>query len=35
VQQVPTNIVAGLTGFKVREFFEAGAEADQAPVVEF
>ncbi|HEX5695416.1 MAG TPA: LemA family protein [Acidimicrobiia bacterium] len=35
VQQVPTNIVAGLTGFKVREFFEAGAEAAEAPTVDF
>lgn len=35
VQQVPTNIVASMTGFQVREFFEAGEGADQAPVVEF
>lgn len=35
VQQIPTNIVASMTGFKVREFFEAGEEADQAPVVDF
>jgi LemA protein len=35
VQQVPTNIVAGMTGFKIREFFEAGAEAQDAPTVDF
>ena len=35
VQQIPTNIVAGLTGFKTREFFEAGAEAAEAPTVDF
>ncbi len=35
VQQVPTNIVASLTGFQVREFFEGGEEAQEAPVVEF
>jgi LemA protein len=35
VQQIPTNIVAAMTGFKTREFFEAGDEADQAPVVDF
>lgn len=35
VQQVPTNIVASMTGFQVREFFEAGEGADEAPVVEF
>ncbi len=35
VQQIPTNIVAGMTGFKVREFFEAGPEAVEAPTVEF
>lgn len=35
VQQIPTNIVASLTGFETREFFEAGEEAEEAPVVEF
>ncbi len=35
VQQVPTNIVAGVFGFDAREFFEAGEGADEAPVVEF
>jgi LemA protein len=35
VQQVPTNIVAGLTGFAPREFFDAGDEAQQAPSVQF
>ncbi len=35
VQQVPTNIVAALTGFEAREFFEGGEEAQEAPVVEF
>ncbi len=35
VQQVPTNLVASMTGFKTREFFEAGAEAQDAPTVDF
>jgi LemA protein len=35
VQQIPTNIVASLTGFKTREFFDAGEEAEAAPQVEF
>jgi len=35
VQQIPSNIVASLTGFDVREFFEAGEEAQQAPTVDF
>jgi LemA protein len=35
VQQIPTNIVAGMTGFDVREFFEAGEEAATAPTVDF
>ncbi len=35
VQQVPTNIVAAVTGFDAREFFDAGAAAEEAPVVEF
>lgn len=35
VQTIPSNIVAGLTGFKAREFFDAPTEADQAPRVEF
>ncbi len=35
VQQVPTNIVAAMTGFRAREFFEAGPEAETAPTVDF
>jgi LemA protein len=35
VQQIPTNIVAGMTGFRTREFFEAGPEAVEAPTVDF
>jgi LemA protein len=35
VQQIPTNIVAAMTGFRTREFFEGGDEADQPPQVEF
>jgi LemA protein len=35
VQQVPTNIVAGLAGFDAREFFEGGPEAEEAPQVDF
>lgn len=35
VQQVPTNLVAAMTGFRIREFFEAGEGAQEAPAVEF
>jgi LemA protein len=35
VQQIPTNFVAAATGFKAREFFEAGEAAEEAPTVEF
>jgi LemA protein len=35
VQQVPTNFVAAMTGFRTREFFEAGPGADTAPAVDF
>lgn len=35
VQMVPSNIVASITGFKTREFFDAPAEADEAPKVQF
>jgi LemA protein len=35
VQQVPTNIVAGLTGFETREFYDAGPGAEEAPEVTF
>ena len=35
VQQVPTNLVAAMFGFRQREFFDAGDEAEQAPAVEF
>lgn len=35
VQQVPTNIIASMFGFDTREFFEAGDQAEEAPVVEF
>jgi len=35
VQQIPTNIVAAMTGFRTREFFEAGPEAVEAPTVDF
>jgi len=36
IQTVPSNIVAGSFGFKPREFFEVGAEAErEAPQVSF
>lgn len=35
VQQIPTNIVASLTGFKSREFYDAGPGAEEAPEVSF
>ncbi len=35
VQQFPAVIIAGMTGFGPREFFEADAGAEVAPTVEF
>jgi LemA protein len=35
VQTIPSNVVAALTGFRTREFFDAPAEADEAPQVRF
>lgn len=35
VQTVPTNIVAGMTGFRPRPYFEADVEAGTPPVVDF
>lgn len=35
VQTVPSNIVAGMSGFKARDFFDAPLAADEAPSVEF
>ncbi len=35
VQTVPTNIVASLTGFRIRAYFDAGPGADETPRVEF
>ncbi len=35
VQQVPTNFVASMFDFGVREFFDAGDEAQEVPSVEF
>jgi LemA protein len=35
VQQIPTNIVARLTGFETREFYDAGPRAEEAPEVSF
>ncbi|HEX6945736.1 MAG TPA: LemA family protein [Acidimicrobiia bacterium] len=35
VQQIPTNIVAAMGGFRQREFFDAGPEAETAPTVDF
>lgn len=35
VQTVPTNVVAGLTGFSTRPYFEADVEAESPPVVDF
>jgi LemA protein len=34
-QTAPTNLVAGIFGFKVREFFDAPDAADEAPKVQF
>jgi LemA protein len=35
VQQIPTNIVAGIAGFDAREFYDAGPGAEEAPEVSF
>jgi LemA protein len=35
VQTVPSNIVASLTGFETRPFFDAPESAEQPPQVEF
>jgi LemA protein len=35
VQQLPSNIVASMTGFKSREFYDAADAADTAPEVSF
>ena len=35
VRRFPTNLVASMTGFERREFFEATEAAAQAPVVDF
>jgi LemA protein len=35
VQQLPSNIVASITGFKAREFYDAADAADTAPEVSF
>ena len=35
VQTVPTNLVAGIFNFNVREFFDAPDAADEAPKVQF
>ena len=35
VKYFPTNILAGMLGFKEREYFEAGEEAKEPPKVEF
>ncbi len=35
VQSVPSNIVAGMTGFTTRELYDAPGPADEAPRVEF
>ncbi|HOO68057.1 MAG TPA: LemA family protein [Bacilli bacterium] len=35
VQMFPSNIIAGMLGFKESKFFEAGEEAKEAPKVSF
>lgn len=35
VQSVPTNLVANMSGFSTRPFFEAGTEAEAPPAVGF
>ncbi len=35
VQTVPSNLVASMTGFRTREYFDAPPEADDVPRVEF
>jgi LemA protein len=35
IRRFPTNIVAGIFGFKKKDYFEAQESAEEAPVVEF
>jgi LemA protein len=35
VQTIPSSIVAGMTGFKPRDFFDAPGGAEEAPSVQF
>jgi len=35
VQQMPSNLVAAVTGFTIREFYDAPDQADTAPEVSF
>ncbi len=35
VQQIPTNIIAGIAGFDAREFYDAAPDAQEAPEVAF
>jgi LemA protein len=35
VETIPSNIVAGMTGFKIKEYFETDAAADDAPNISF
>lgn len=35
VQTVPTNLVAGMAGFRARPFFDAEMEAETPPAVDF
>lgn len=35
VQTIPTNLVAAVSGFRTRPYFDAGPEADTVPEVEF
>jgi len=35
IKRVPTNIIAGMFNFEVKEYFQSVSSADQAPKVEF
>ncbi len=35
VQQIPTNIIAGIAGFDTREFYDASPDAQEAPEIAF
>ena len=35
IRRFPTNLIASMTGFEAREYFESAEGAESVPVVEF